>query len=122
MSDNEKLEDFLLCILESQEFDKVSYIFFNIRKSPLDYITRKRHIEIEPFMKPLHGYIKENLINLEPRRERSFTSRRSTIPADTTSETSVKPLREKSSPLACSVVIPIISRPCFCAYASKLLC
>ena len=65
MSDNEKLEDFLLCILESQEFDKVSYIFFNIRKSPLDYITRKRHIEIEPFMKPLHGYIKENLINLE---------------------------------------------------------
>ena len=34
----------------------------------------------------------------------------------------IKPLREKSSPLACSVVIPIISRPCFCAYASKLLC
>ena len=32
MSDNEKLEDFLLCILESQEFDKVSYIFFNIIK------------------------------------------------------------------------------------------
>lgn len=65
MSDNDKLEDFLLCILESQEFDKVSYIFFNIRKSPLDYITRKRQVEIEPFMKPLYGYIKEKLINLK---------------------------------------------------------
>lgn len=65
MIDNEKIEDFLLCIVESQEYEKVSYIFFNIRRSPMDYITRKRCVEIEPFMKPLHEYIKGKLIDLE---------------------------------------------------------
>lgn len=32
------------------------------------------------------------------------------------------PLRERSSPLACSTVVPTISKPCFSAYASKLAC
>ncbi|MXP76526.1 hypothetical protein GN277_14335 [Lachnospiraceae bacterium WCA-9-b2] len=31
----------------------------------MDYITRKRCVEIEPFMKPLHEYIKGKLIDLE---------------------------------------------------------
>ncbi len=58
LSDRDMIETFFLDIAESQEFSNIEYLFFTIRRGALEYISRKREADVEPFMRPLHDFIK----------------------------------------------------------------
>lgn len=52
-----RIERFILAVVESEEFQRISYLSLNIRRSILDYISRKKSIELDSFMQPLADYI-----------------------------------------------------------------
>lgn len=58
VNNNEIIELFLSDIAESDQFQKIKYIFFTIPKSSLEYIARFRNGKTDLFMIPLQEYIK----------------------------------------------------------------
>lgn len=57
----EKIEDFFLEIVETEEYEEITYLLFSIRMQILRFILRKREVGIGSFMKPLQDMIKRKI-------------------------------------------------------------
>lgn len=68
MDDFNGIENFLLEILEYKEFSDIRYIFYNIRKSAVEYVATNRFTETFEFVSFIQDHIKNEIItkNISP--------------------------------------------------------